>query len=133
MVKRFCISGQKIQASLCWTTAIDWTDRIKYSVDRVKISLDRHPTGSKHNSDQHRLNPTKKIETCPTDGYTRSGRLGTRNWGTSPPLVGRPGSSGELEAEQTICDFHSTTPSSGGTGPGIVLNATLDMPRLRRT
>ena len=38
VVRRFCSSGQKIQASLYWIIVIDWTGRTKYQVDRVKIS-----------------------------------------------------------------------------------------------
>ena len=38
VVRRFCSSGQKIQASLYWIIAIDWADHTKYQVDRVKIS-----------------------------------------------------------------------------------------------
>ena len=40
IIRRFCSSGQKIQTSLYWIIAIDWTDCIKAkcSVDRVKFS-----------------------------------------------------------------------------------------------
>ena len=102
-------SGQKIQASLYWIIAIDWTDRNK-RLGRSCKDFNTTDTQAVPNTVQINigLSPPRRVQFAQTAG-TQGEEGFAHGIGLSSPLVGRPGSSGELEAHQSFRDSHSTT------------------------